>query len=225
MATHKSTTLDEAERFVRLLGTVAGAATLGAIAQGMWSGWRRPKGRATGRAGVVLQVPVYVVGGLAYFGLCLALWRPIRFTLPAAARAATLVAGGLLYFPGLALVLWGRLAQGEMYNVSSGLGVQLYANHRLVTHGPYALVRHPVYLGLRLAALGGLLVYRTWTFAFLALNSLALAVRAGREEEALAVQFGAQWAAYSRIVPAWIPRPRYWSTRCSLGHGPPTRTV
>ncbi|MCL5109546.1 MAG: isoprenylcysteine carboxylmethyltransferase family protein [Chloroflexi bacterium] len=200
--------MHEVERFVRLVGIAALLVTLGAILQGVRRAFARPKGRATGRAGAILRGPVYVLSGLAYFGLCLALWRPIRLTLPPSSRTLALILGPLLYFPGLALILWGRLTLGEMYNVSSGLGVQLYANHRLVTTGPYALVRHPMYLGLRLATLGGLLIYRTWTCAFLVLNAFALEVRARREEEALAAVFGVEWAVYRRRVPAWIPRVR-----------------
>jgi Cu+-exporting ATPase len=93
-----------------------------------------------------------------------------------------------------------------MYKVSSGFGVQLNVRHRLVTHGPFALVRHPMYLGLQVAAVGGLLLYRTWTFVFVTANFLALAIRAKREEQALAIEFGDQWNAYARRVPAWIPR-------------------
>jgi protein-S-isoprenylcysteine O-methyltransferase Ste14 len=120
---------------------------------------------------------------------------------------AALMLGSLLYFPGMALVLWGRLSLGQWYNVSSGFGVQLYEDQRLITHGPYAYVRHPMYLGLVLAAVGGLLVYRTWTVAFLLSNALmVLLVRGRREEQALAAEFGEQWQEYCRRVPFVIPR-------------------
>jgi protein-S-isoprenylcysteine O-methyltransferase Ste14 len=97
---------------------------------------------------------------------------------------------------------------GELYTASSGFGVRLHVHHRLITHGPFALVRHPLYLGLQVAALGGLLLYRTWTFVFVTVNFLALVLRAKREEQALAMEFGEQWEAYVGRVPAWIPRLR-----------------
>jgi protein-S-isoprenylcysteine O-methyltransferase Ste14 len=62
-----------------------------------------------------------------------------------------------------------------------------------------------MYLGLQVAALGGLLVYRTWTLVFVTVNFLGLFIRAWREEQALAEEFGEEWEAYSQEVPAWIP--------------------
>ena len=104
------------------------------------------------------------------------------------------------------MVLWGRLTLAEMYNVSSSAGVQLYADHRLITHGPFAIVRHPIYLGILLTSTGGLLVYRTWTLLFTTVSFLGLVVRARREEQALAAEFGEEWEVYCRRVPGWAPR-------------------
>jgi protein-S-isoprenylcysteine O-methyltransferase Ste14 len=62
-----------------------------------------------------------------------------------------------------------------------------------------------MYVGLALAAIGALLLYRTWTtLAFVAMLPVLVA-RARREEESLAERFGARWDSYRRRVPAWIP--------------------
>jgi protein-S-isoprenylcysteine O-methyltransferase Ste14 len=151
---------------------------------------------------------MYLAIGIPYFGACALLWRPLPLTLSRPARLAALMLGALLYFPGLALVLWGRLTLGRMYNVSSSLGAQLYADQELVTRGPFAYVRHPMYLGILVASFGGLLLYRTWTLIFTTINFLALIVRARREEQALAAEFGEQWEAYGRRVPGWLPQIR-----------------
>jgi protein-S-isoprenylcysteine O-methyltransferase Ste14 len=111
----------------------------------------------------------------------------------------------MFYFFGLGMVLWGRLALGKMYFVSSSLGVQLQKDHELVTHGLYALVRHPMYLGILMVGLGGILLYRTWTLVFVSLNFPVLLLRAKREEEALGEEFGEEWMKYRRRVPAWLP--------------------
>jgi protein-S-isoprenylcysteine O-methyltransferase Ste14 len=122
------------------------------------------------------------------------------------------VLGALLYFSGLTLVLWGRLALGKMYDVSSSLGAHLYADHQLVTHGPFAIVRHPMYLGIMMTSLGGLFFYRMWTFLFLSIVFLGLVMRARHEEIVLADEFGEQWETYCQQVPAWIPQFR-WRNR------------
>jgi protein-S-isoprenylcysteine O-methyltransferase Ste14 len=172
----------------------------------MMRGLRRPQGRTTGLARQILTLPAYLLISVGFFGTCYLLWRPLPLALSAQARTVTLALGALLLFPGLALVLWGRFTLGEMYYVSSSMGAQLYADHRLITYGPFAFVRHPMYVGILLASAGGLLIYRTWTLVFTTVAFLGLALRARREEQALAAEFGEQWEAYRQQVPAWIPR-------------------
>ena len=197
------------EHWLRRLGATTLLPALASIFVGMWHGLRRPRGQSTGQARRVIQPGYYILIGVPYFALCFFLWRPLRVSLSAPARAISLILGALLYFPGLALAVWGRLALGRMYNVSSGFGVQLHAGHSLVTRGPYRIVRHPMYLGILLASLGGLLLYRTWTAVFVLTNFLGLLLRARREEQALASEFGESWRAYCQQVPAWMPKIRY----------------
>ena len=200
--------LDIVERWVRWVGAAAAFGCLMVALAGMARGLRRPRGRTTGLARKVLRLPAYLLISVLFLGTCFLLWRPLSLALTASARIAALALGMLLLFPGLALVLWARLTLGEMYNVSSGVGAQLYADHCLVTHGPFAFVRHPMYLGVIVASAGGLLIYRTWTLVFTTVTFLGLALRAWREEQALAAEFGQQWERYRQRVPGWIPRLR-----------------
>jgi protein-S-isoprenylcysteine O-methyltransferase Ste14 len=117
-----------------------------------------------------------------------------------------LALGSLLYYPGMAFVLAGRLTLGKEYFVSTGLGAQLFAGHRLITSGPYALVRHPMYTGVFLAAIGSLLIYFTWTALFLTCFAPLTMVRALREEKVLAAEFGEEWQEYRERVPMFFPR-------------------
>lgn len=198
--------LDTIEWWVRWAGAVVAFVSLIAVLAGMMRGLRRPQGRTTGLARQILTLPAYLLISVGFFGTCYLLWRPLPLALSAQARTVTLALGALLLFPGLALVLWGRFTLGEMYYVSSSMGAQLYADHRLITYGPFAFVRHPMYVGILLASAGGLLIYRTWTLVFTTVAFLGLALRARREEQALAAEFGEQWEAYRQQVPAWIPR-------------------
>ena len=197
-------TLNALETVVRWLGAGDTAVTLVVVMWGLARSLTRPRGRSVGRANQMLRLPTYILISIGYFGLWYLLWKPIPIALSPAARIVALALGALLLFPGLALALWGRLVLGTMYNVSSALGAQLYADQQLITHGPYAIVRNPMYVGIIAATLGGLLIYRTWSLVF-ALTFFGLAIRARREERVLAAEFGQQWADYCQQVPGWIP--------------------
>jgi protein-S-isoprenylcysteine O-methyltransferase Ste14 len=199
--------LDTIEQWVRWIGAADTLVTLAVMLFGLGRSLTRPRGRAIGRANQMLRLPTYILISIGYFGLWYVLWKPIPIVLSPAARIAALGLGALLLFPGLGLVLWGRLVLGKMYNVSSALGAQLYADQRLITHGPYAIVRNPMYVGIIAATLGGLLIYRTWSLVF-ALTFFGLVIRARREEQVLAAEFGQQWADYCQQVPGWIPH--FW---------------
>ncbi len=199
--------LELIEKAVRGFGLAAGTAVLiYMLWQGVWRGLHQPAGLTTGQAGRFLRIPVLSGIAVIWIGACALLWRPIPLVLGTPWRMAALLLGSLLYFSGIWLYLWGAHTLGAMYRPSSSVGVQLHQEPRLVTDGPFALVRHPLYLGLQTAALGGFLLFRTWTFAFVAVNFIALIFRARREEQALAAAFGEEWQAYADRVPLWWPR-------------------
>jgi protein-S-isoprenylcysteine O-methyltransferase Ste14 len=74
-----------------------------------------------------------------------------------------------------------------------------------------------MYVGVIMASFGGLLIYRTWALVFAATTFLGLTVRAHREEQALAAEFGEQWDTYCQRVSAWIPRLPRRSRDSALG--------
>lgn len=87
--------------------------------------------------------------------------------------------------------------------------VELQEEHQLVTHGIYAWVRHPAYLGslcwtlsvpLFLGSGAGLV-------AFVAAYIPALRYRIRVEEAVLGDYFGTAWETYRERVPALLPRP------------------
>jgi protein-S-isoprenylcysteine O-methyltransferase Ste14 len=201
--------LAQLESAVRWLGGILAAFALAVIFLGIWQGGRRSGGQTVGRYPGLLRSPLfYFVTGTIFFTVCFLLWKPLPFHLSPIWRSVALVIGSVLYFPGIALAIWGRLALGKMYFVSTGMGAQLFEDHRLITRGPYALVRHPMYLGITLAVLGGLLLYQTWTMAALLLLPLGLTRRSRIEEKVLAAQFGEQWQDYAQKVPSMFPRGR-----------------
>ncbi|HZP97210.1 MAG TPA: isoprenylcysteine carboxylmethyltransferase family protein [Candidatus Limnocylindria bacterium] len=186
---------------------VAGVAlvVLAALVYGVIRAHVGPPGRTTRAASLVLRGRVQVVISLLLLAVSVVLWRPLPVEPSDPLRPWIDATGALLALMGLALVLWGRLTLGHLYDVSSVGGVRLRPSHRLVTEGPFRYVRHPMYVGVELAAIGGLLLYRTWTLAFLTVAFLGLVFRAAREDEALQLEFGEEWTAYRLHVPAWLP--------------------
>ncbi len=183
--------------------------TLVIVLYGIWRGTQRGAGATTGKTGAWSRSALVYFGLTAVFVLLAWLgWRQIPVKLSALLRAGMLIGGSLLYFPGLAFLLWGRLALGRNYFVSTSQGAQLLAGQQMVTGGPYAIVRHPMYVGLILAAWGALLIYFTWTALYFAAVSPFVLKRVAKEEQLLAAEFGAEWQAYARRVPAFFPRIR-----------------
>ena len=166
------------------------------------------RGRSSGAQAEVLRWPVILLITIAVIVAGVVLWKPIPLTTNPSDQLAYAIIGAAFYFPGLTLYLWGYLTLGSMFGVSSAMRAELYEGHRLVEKGPYRYVRHPMYLGVILAAFGALLIFRTWTMLIFAPLLLTLVIRARREDNLLAAEFGDSWKAYARQVPAWMPRSR-----------------
>ena len=180
--------------------------TLGIILHGIWRGTRHHAGIISGKApGWQRSSLFYLLATTIFLAFSIIFWKPLSLTFSPGVRTLVLAAGGLTYFPGLAFILWGRLALGRMYFVSTSFGAQLFTDHHLVTHGLFAIVRHPMYLGLIAAAIGSLLLYQTWTTVAFTIFAPFLLFRAYREERALAAEFGEEWQAYAAHVPMFLP--------------------
>jgi isoprenylcysteine carboxyl methyltransferase (ICMT) family protein YpbQ len=194
---------------IQWLGGFLAYASLGVVLYGIWRGTRQQTGRTVGLSGNWLHSWwFYLASSLFFFGIAYWGWKPLPLTFSPSIRIATLIVGSLLYFPGMLFLLWGRVTLGKNYFVSTGFGAQLFKGHQLITSGPYAIVRHPMYAGLTLAAMGSLLIYATWTTVYFACFAPLMFVRARREEATLSAEFGEQWQEYCRRVPMFLPRLR-----------------
>ena len=79
----------------------------------------------------------------------------------------------------------------------------------LVEVGPYAIVRHPLYLALALLGLGSIAAHPSLPTIAGGLGLfVGLASKIAREERAMASTFGSRWDAYRRRVPPFLPRLR-----------------
>ena len=157
-----------------------------------WPQWAQIVGGLLGSA---------LLAGIAYW-----LWIPLPVTVPPEIETIMRVLGLALFLPGSAVVLWARWTLGTLYGVSTSFAAPLQAQHRLVRHGPYRLVRHPMYLGIWILLLGLVLIYGTWTpFAFFVMCLAAFYRRGRREDRALADRFGEVWRAYAARTKFIIP--------------------
>lgn len=77
----------------------------------------------------------------------------------------------------------------------------------LRTTGVYGVVRHPIYVGLVVAAVG-VAVARARPVSWVAAAGLLAVVRAkaAREEAALSDRFGLRHEQYRAVIPPWLPR-------------------
>jgi len=141
--------------------------------------------------------------------------RVLLVALVAVALTATTYAGDLwtpsplvggmlagIVAAGLVFTLWARAELGRNWSAA----VVLKEDHQLIRSGPYAIVRHPIYTGLIIMALGTVLDEGTAVgLPLVGALSLVLWIKSRREEELMAASFPVDYPDYRRHVRAFIP--------------------
>src|SRR3989454_4659846 len=101
------------------------------------------------------------------------------------------------------------LSKRSMWSLGRSYGIRmaLFEGHRLVTEGPYRVVRHPMYLGILSFHIGA--IFALQSLLLLAATALYVvpftAVRIVAEERVLLQGFGDAYVAFVRRVPALVP--------------------
>ena len=136
---------------------------------------------------------------LVWLPFLVAYFQPFSVDLHMNAQLAGLVLGTASAL----FAAWAMWSLGRSY----GIRTDIFEGHQLKTNGPYALVRHPMYLGIVLYYIGATLVLQSPLL--LALTALVIApytaIRIAYEERALRTVFGDRYAAYQREVPPLLP--------------------
>lgn len=141
----------------------------------------------------------------SWFVVVLAAVHPIALATPTWYDALLRPAGILLMVAGLALAGWATVHLGRYWDVA----ISALPDHRVVDDGPFAMVRHPIYLGLVGFVVGATGAVADPLVAFAAAVEVAVLVaRARAEERFLTERLGEGYAEYARRVPMLLPWPR-----------------
>lgn len=116
---------------------------------------------------------------------------------------ASLAAGLVTSLIGESIRFWGVGHATSETRVTGNVGAS-----RLVVSGPFGYVRNPLYVGNMLLYTGfGVMANLPWLIVLtLAWFAFQYYMIVSREEEFLAGKFGAEYDAYRRNVPKFIPR-------------------
>ena len=117
-------------------------------------------------------------------------------------RSALLgISGLLLCAAGVGLMVTARIHLGRNW----GMPVSRKQDPELITSGPYAHVRHPIYGGIMLAMLGTTIGASVFWAVPLVLFSVYFVYAARREEINMITQFPEQYPAYMRRTRMLLP--------------------
>lgn len=159
-----------------------------------------PPGAGSAHANVRFPPPLLFAGAF-FIGWLLHRALPIPL-LGASVTAVRLIIGWLAAALGFTTTMSGIITFRRA-------GTTVIPHHpvsRVVTHGPYRFTRNPMYLGLTIAYIGGILLMNDLWPAVLLPVALLLLIRfvIEREERYLSAAFGTEYDEYRRRVRRWI---------------------
>ncbi len=112
-------------------------------------------------------------------------------------------AGFGLGLASLGLWTWSQALLGKAWSPQ----LQVNADHCLVTGGPYARMRHPMYTAMFGMGSAFALLTVNWGFVFFAVGMIAgFVLRAPREEQMLLEAFGEEYRVYQQKTGRFFPR-------------------
>jgi len=163
---------------------------------------RRPKEAGDGkreaksRNGIILQSVAFFIAGFGGVRLALPLFSPAAIASTAA--VVVLMSGAMYLFAASS----GALGKNWSFEART------LTDHQLIRTGPYARVRHPIYLGMFLFLLGMAVALGHWLALIVAvpLFIVGTSIRTRLEDRLLEAQFGDEFRAYAASTPALIPK-------------------
>ena len=150
--------------------------------------------------------------GTRYFN-SIAIWAGItvaailngfpKFFFPGGRISAGFLIGIAIMLAGLALRIWSVATLGASFRTT----VETHGDQKLVSHGPYRLLRHPSYTGMIIICCGYGIALQNWLSLLVAvlLPLSALLYRIHVEEAALASSFGPDYIEYQKHTKRLVP--------------------
>jgi protein-S-isoprenylcysteine O-methyltransferase Ste14 len=117
--------------------------------------------------------------------------------LPPALRAL----GVLICAAGIGFAIWARRSLGKNW----GMPMTVHASPQLVTTGPYARLRHPIYTGIIIALVGNALALSLWWLVAVAAAFVYFSYAARKEESTMLATFPGEYADYQRRTKMIVP--------------------
>jgi len=120
------------------------------------------------------------------------------------------VPAGFVLVVGAAAILLHAFARFALEGL--GTPAPVAPTEKLVVGGIYRHVRNPMYVAVLSIILGQALIFSSWPVVIYGLIAAAAMVSFVKvyEEPTLASRYGAQYEAYRRAVPGWLPRITPW---------------
>ena len=148
------------------------------------------------RNGIILQSVAFFFASFGGARIALPLFSPAAL---AGALAVLLLMGGAL-----CLFAASSSALGKNWSFEA----RMRSDHQLIRGGPYARVRHPIYLGMLFFLLGLAVALGHWLQLLVAVPIFLIgtSIRTKLEDGLLREQFGEEFEDYARSTPALIPR-------------------
>jgi protein-S-isoprenylcysteine O-methyltransferase Ste14 len=116
---------------------------------------------------------------------------------------ASAIVGSILTWMGIGLAIWARYHLAEYWSAR----ITIKEDHQLIRTGPYARLRHPIYSGIILAAIGSAVVIHQWRCVLgVCLVLTGYCIKARKEEAMLTEQFGESFREHQKHAGFLIPR-------------------
>ena len=133
-------------------------------------------------------------------------WQPFLPPIAALSGTAGMVFG--LFVVGMAAASgWLIESAARTLGKQWALRARLVEGHQLITAGPYAYIRNPIYTGMlgMLIATGFAMEHWIALIAAVIIFAIGMVIRVRAEENLLRTQFGEEFEDYARRVPAVLP--------------------